>query len=234
MTNNNIEIPQQKAAKIAGLMFLIILIGSILYGTVILPKFIVADNPSLTVQNILANPFLFRIGILYEIFSSICGIILALTLYIMLKPVNKYIAKLAFCLKLVEVILVAIIALSSFFAYTILCSKRNLSIIQTEQFYTIIGLLFNVHFTIYAFPMLFLGINFTLFFYLLFKSKFVPEILSVFGIISYFLIFIFSIFIILFPQYVTMILQSIFWGPSVIFEFIIGIWFLVKKIDFRQ
>jgi hypothetical protein len=234
MTNNNIGTSQQKAFKIAGLMFLIILIGSILYGTLIMFKLIAADNAAATTKNILANGLLFRIGIIYELISSICGIILALTLYIILKPVNKYLAKLAFNLKVVEVILVAFIALTSFITYIILSSITNLTLIQTEQLYNIVGLLFNAHTTIYAFPMLFLGINFMLFFYLLFKSKFAPGILAVFGIISYFLIFIFALFTILTPQYITIKLQSIFWGPSVLFEFIIGIWFLVKKMDFRQ
>jgi hypothetical protein len=226
MINNVTTIALQKSAKVAGFMFLYILIGSILYGTLILAKLTITGNSIAAANNILANELLFRFSIICELFiTSAGGIILALALYMILKSINKYLALLALCLKLTEAILGAVIALISFIVLQIL---KDQTIEQTQA---IAGILINSQVTITAIPMLFLGMNFMLFFYLLFKSKYVPGILPIFGIISYLLIFICALITILTPQYITMIIQSVFWGPSIIFELVIGIWLLVKGIN---
>ena len=79
---------------------------------------------------------------------------------------------------------------------------------------------------------IFLGLSSMIFFYLLFKSKLVPKILAGFGFISYTLIFFYDSMTILLPNYSNiLVIQMIAWGPSIIFELIIGFWLLIKGIS---
>jgi len=116
MTNRIADTSQRKAAKVAGFMFLFSLIGPLLNWTFILSKSIVAESVIATANNIMANELLFRTGIAIELIMSVGLIVLALALYIILKPVYKNLALLALFLKLAEAIIAAVIVLVSFIA----------------------------------------------------------------------------------------------------------------------
>ena len=81
MTDNIIYKSQQKAARIAGFMFLFILIGSTLYAVLILSKLIAAGDASATAKNITENELLFRIGITFELIMAISGVVLGIALF---------------------------------------------------------------------------------------------------------------------------------------------------------
>ncbi len=234
MPGHTEEASQRKAAKVAGLMFLFIVIGWTLNWTLVDSKLIVAGNVTATVNNIMANELLFRIGITNQLIFSISGVVLALALYIILKPVNKNLALLALFLKLTEAILGAVIALCNFIALLIL-KGQALTAFKSEQIQALVGLFLNERISISAIPMVFLGLNLMVFFYLLFKSKYVPRILAGFGILSYALIFMYALITILSPNYAAiMIIQIICWVPSVLFELIFGLWLLIKGINVER
>jgi hypothetical protein len=235
MTNCTIESSKRIAAKVAGFMFLFILIGYILYGTFILPKFTVTGNVLTTVKNILANEFLFRIGITYELVAAIISIILSLVLYILFKPINKNLALLALYLKLAEAIIIAVKVLVSLIALQMLNGKAYLTVLEPEKMQDLVGLFLNACNTGSLISMVFLGMGFTLFNYLFLKSKYIPGLLSGIGIISYSLICIYGFINILAPDYATnLVIQIIFWAPSVFFELTIGLWLLFKGIKVKQ
>ena len=222
---------QRKAARLAGVMFLLAFIVPTLNWTFVLSGFNVANNALATAQNIMANVFLFRIGITIELFMSIALIVLAWALYRLLKPINKNLALLALLLKLAEATLLAVTVLIPFIALQILNGETNMSGLAYEQLQSSIGLLFNSHTAITSIPMVFLGLDMMLFSYLFLKSRYIPSILASFGILSFALILIHASMYILLPEYATMpISQIIFWTPSGLFELIIGSWLLIKLI----
>jgi hypothetical protein len=235
MTNSITDTSQHKAAKVAGFMFLFSLIGPLLNWTFVLSKFIVAENVIATANNIMANKLLFRIGITIELIMSVGLVVLALALYIILKPVNKNLALLALFLKLAEAIIAAVIVLVSFIALQILNGEAYLTAFTPEQLQAPVGLILSAHFAIYSIPMVFLGLDMIVFSYLFFKSKYIPRILAGFGILSFALIFIHALMYILAPKYATMPTnQIVFWAPSGLFEIIIGLWLLSKGLKVQQ
>ena len=239
MLGHTEEESQCKAAKVAGLMFLFIVIGWTLNWTLVDYKLIVAGNATATVNNIMANELLFRIGITNELLFSISGVVLALALYIILKPVNKNLALLALFLKLMEAIIGAVMVLVAFFALQMLNGKAYLTVFKPEQLQDIVGLFLNVRSTGSTISMVFLGMNLIVFLYLLFKSKYVPGILAGFGILSYSLILVYSSANILAPQNATVLtmvntISMIFFAPSVLFELMIGLWLLIKGINVER
>ena len=231
----NVDTSQRKAARFAGFMFLFSLIVPSLNWTFVLSKLIVAENVMATANNILANELLFRLGLTIELFMSVGLIVLALVLYTILKPVNKDLALLALSLKLAEAIIVAVIVLVSFIALQILNGEAYLTAYSPEQLQAPVGFLLNKHTVLFSIPMIFLGLDMTVFSYLFFRSKYIPRILSGFGIISFILIFIHALMYILAPKYAMMlIIQTVFYVPSGLFELIIGIWLLFKGIKVQQ
>jgi len=224
-TASIVDTSQHKAARLAGFMFLLVLIA-ILLNSFVFSKLIVAENVLATANNIMANGWLFRVGITNELILSVGAVVLALALYITLKPVNKNLAMLGLSLKLTEAILSAVIALLNFIALQILNGDAYLAVSPPEQLQTLVGLFLNMHDTIYSIPMVFLGLNLVLFSYLFFKSKYIPRILAGFGILSYALVFIYALLSILFPNFSALILAV----PSILFELIIGIWLLFKGV----
>ena len=220
-----------KAVKVAGLMFLFAFIVPTLNWAFVLSKFIVADDVMATAKNIMANDLLFRVGITIELIMSVGLVVLATSLYIILKPVNKSLALLGLSLKLVEAAIVAAIVLVSFIGLQILNGQAYLTAFTAEQLQAPIGLLLNKHTAIYSIPMVFLGLDMMIFSYLLFKSDYIPRLLAGFGILSFALIFIHALMFIIAPEYAAIqINQIIFYAPSGLFEIIIGTWLLFKGI----
>ena len=230
-----IETSQRKAARVAGFMFLFSFIVPTLNWALVLSKFIIAENVIATANNIMANELLFRIGITIELIMSVGLIVLALALYIILKPVNRNLALLGFLWKLAEAVVVAVIVLVSFVALQMLIGGAHLTVFTPEQLQAPIGLILNVHTVLYSIPMVFLGLDLMVFFYLFYKSKYIPRILAGFGILSYALILIHAMGNILVPEYAAMLaIEIICYAPSCIAEIVVGIWLLSKGLNIQH
>ncbi|MGB5227390.1 DUF4386 domain-containing protein [Eudoraea sp.] len=232
IANRITDLSQKKAVKIAGFMFLFAFIAPTLNWALVLSKLNVSGNALATANNIVANEFVFRMGITIELFMSVGLIILGMSLYVILKPINKNFAMLALLLKLVEATLMAVTVLLPYIALQVLNENSQTAVFTQEQLLLPIGLIFNSHTAITSVPMVFLGLDMMIFSYLFLKSKYIPRILAGFGILSFALILIQSLMFMLAPEYATKpINQIIFWAPSGLFEIIIGIWLLVKGIS---
>jgi hypothetical protein len=237
MTDHAADKSLQRTARVAGLAFLLVLIGYTLSWIFVYAKLIVPGNAVATAQNIMAHELLFRIGIAGDLMIAISAIVLAWALYILLKPVNKNLALLALFLKLTDAVL-AIVAVSfSFIALRILPAESYSTVFEPEKVQALVGLFLNLHAAASTVPMVFTGLGFIVFFYLLFKSKYVPAILSGLGIFSYALILLSSCKNIIGAKSAAGQLSHmdmIFFAPSILFELIIGLWLLLKGVGVQQ
>ncbi len=214
-----------KTAKLAGFMFLASLCIPILNWVFVLSKLVSAGNPVTTAHNILSNEFSFRFNILNELLTSLIIIALAITLYRILKPLNMVLALTAFTIKLLEASVFALIALFHFVGLLILQDIRS------EEMSALFGSLVNSHITITSIPGVLSGLSLLIFSYLLLKSKYVPRLLALFGIISYMLVIIFDSMTILLPDYSAVLwVQIICSTPICLFQLIIGFWLISKDL----
>jgi hypothetical protein len=210
----------QKTGKFAGYLFLFNLLIPTLGYVFVQSKLFVAGNPIQTSTNIIANENMFRIGLLSEFILSVGLILLGISLYQLLRNINTLFARIALLLKTTEAALVAVVSLLSFLALQILIGNSP-SGIDSES---LAGILFNQHGTLNSVPMVFLGIEMVIFNYLFCKSQMIPKWMARFGMISFVLIFIFSICSTVAPQLASMLLTL----PSFIYELVIGIWLIIK------
>ena len=79
----------KKTARIAGLLYLIVILNGFFFLKYVPSKLIVWNDASATVKNIIASNTLFRLGILSELIGYTAWLLLPLVLYKLLKPVNK-------------------------------------------------------------------------------------------------------------------------------------------------
>ena len=218
--SENNDASKVKISRVAGFMFLFSFIVPAFNWVLVLSSFISNGDVSATTNNIYNNQSLFRIGLSIELIMSIGLVVLACALYTILKNVNRNLSLTALLLKMIEAAITTVIVLITFIA-----------LLHGGD---VVGFLINKHTVLYSIPMLFLGLDMTIFSYLFLKSGYIPGWIAKFGMISFMLIFIHSIMFIVTPQYAEMsINQIIFWTPSGIFELIIGSWLLLKGIKVK-
>lgn len=218
----------KKTARLAGLLYLIwVLTG--MYGLVyVSSKTIVPGDANATADKILANEFIFRTGIINDIISNTLWILIALTLYRLLRQVNERHAKLLVSLVLVQVpvmFFMEALSLTSLMAFRGEIFKE-FSIAQRQDLAMTLLKINN-----YGTTMLetFWGLWLFPFGQLVYKSGFIPRILGIFLVLNGVAYVVHSFIHILLPQY-----QSLVYKLSVplwtLGEISITLWLLLKGV----
>jgi len=233
MTDTIVESSQLNSVKIAGIAYLLALLIPTLSTIFIFSKLIVPGAIGATVNNIMANELMFRIGITSDLIMATIIVLHALVLFVILKTINKNLALLALCWRLGEASLVCVAALCGLITLLVLNGKVYSVVFDTAQLQAIAGLFLDIRYAVYfSIVYIFLGLGSIVFNYLFFKSNYIPRLLAVLGMFSYLLLLIYAFFNILIPYYAGMMLiQMVFFLPSCIFEIIIGLWLILKGIQ---
>jgi hypothetical protein len=231
MTNNTVEATLQKAARVAGLAYVLIIVLAILKVNFLESKLIVFGNDAATTNNIMANELLFRIGVVSEIIMFVLVVILSLALYVILKTVSKNFALAALFFRFGEAIIgVVITVLSGLIPLLLLNSE---AVFETEQLQALVGLFLNLRTAGLDIVLIFVGLGGIVFCYLFFTSKYVPRILAAWGIFTYLSMLILSLVSILFPNHPVMI-ETVLYTLGGFFELIFGFWLLFKGVKVQQ
>jgi hypothetical protein len=80
---------RNKTARVAGILYLILIIGGIISLVYIPSQLIVLESASKTLENITNSELLFRLGIVSGIITFLLYILLPLVLYKLLYEINK-------------------------------------------------------------------------------------------------------------------------------------------------
>lgn len=217
-------------ARIAGAVYIVTMILGIISVNYIESNLIISGNDAATVSKLSANLPLFRIGIASEIMMYALVVLLAFSLYTVLKSVDKNLALLALLWRMGEAIIGgATTVLSGMIP--ILLLKRG-SVFGPEQFQTLVKLFLDTRSAGLDIVLIFIGIGGTLFLYLFYKSKFVPKILAGWGMITYLIMFLLSFTSLLTP--ISETAKMAFYAPGGLFELIFGLWLLIKSVNIQQ
>lgn len=114
MSTNQINLSQTALARITGVLYLIIIICGLLSGMAVRAELINIQNPLETIQNIIHNEMLFRVGFLLDLIMVISDVLIALTFFFLLYKVNKIIAITATIFRLVQATILGINLLNLF------------------------------------------------------------------------------------------------------------------------
>ena len=217
----------KKRARVAGLLYLLLAITSI-FGLMYVPsKIIVPQDTLATVQNIMASPTMFRLGIISNLIYLVVFVFLVLAFYNLFKEVNQKFALLMVALVLVAIPVAFINELNQFAVLVLLGGDGYLKTLETEQLHATVQLHLNLYEYGSNMVMLFWGLWLFPLGLLVLKSKFIPRVLGYMLIIGCFGYVISSFTFLLSPHY-GRIVFPIATLPSAIAEFSIILWLLIK------
>ncbi|MTI29407.1 DUF4386 domain-containing protein [Cytophagales bacterium RKSG123] len=219
----------KKTARIAGFLFLILIISGVFAEYFIRQKIIVSGNPGATVQNIINSEWLFRLGIVSDLFMSAAFFFFSLVLYHLFKTVSKYYASAMVLCVTISCSILCINMLNQIAPLVILSGADYLSNFQTEQLHGLVTFFLKMHTNGYYIAQLFFGLYLFPLGLLVYKSGFLPKIIGVFLMMGCFgdLIDLFRFF--LFPDFESVILNNITL-PADIGEFSFCLWLLIKGV----
>ena len=239
MENQTTIASQSKAARLAGLIYLIAM------ATGLFAEFyfhfpstlIVVGDAAKTASNITANEQLFRIGIASNTITFALDVVLIWALYVLLRPVNRNLALLAVFFRLVETSIAGVAIVNYFVALQFMSDADPLKAFDSGQLQAL-SILHSTYGSTFTIVAIFLGLGSTIFSYLLFKSRYIPRALAAWGIFSSLLLMMTEFAIIIFPD-LQKILIPVCYGPIVISEVAVGFWLLFKganipKMEFRN
>ena len=169
----------KKTARIAGLIYLIIVLTGIFNLRYVPSKLIVWDDASATINNIMASESLFRLGIVTGLISYTCFIILPLVLYKLLKSVNKNHALLMVVLAVVSVPIAYNIMLYKVDILSLLSDAEYMKVFGADKLNAQVMLLLKSYNNGIGIVQIFWGLWLFPFGYLVFKSGFLPKFLGI-------------------------------------------------------
>jgi hypothetical protein len=180
------EYSTKKAARLAGLVYLLTSIPGVFCLIYIPSAFIVHGDAATTANKILASEFVFRLGIVSELTGFIGFIFVVRALYRLLHGVNKAQASLMVTLMLVSIPISLLNVLNEFAALALVRGAEFLSVFDKPQRDTLAMLFLNLHFQGFMVAQIFWGLWLIPFGILVYKSGFLPRILGVLLIIACF------------------------------------------------
>ena len=215
----------KKTSIVLGIAFLLQFITSIINGMVLRPALIITGNIIESMTNIANNVWLMKTYILVDMITALGVVFLGAILFIVLKKKNEIIALVALGF---YVIAAALLAVSRMEAFYLLRISQEYIVAGQPDYLQMLGNLSveSMDFAGSTLHSLVFSIGAILFYYLLYKSRAVPRILSLWGLITVPLVLIGTLSAV-FGYEVPFFVYFLY----VPFEFVIGIWILAKGIN---
>lgn len=213
-----------RTARILGAAFLLQFVTSFSSGVFLQPALIVPDNISETMLKIADNPSLMKAYILLDMLTALGVIFLGAILFLTLKKQNEKMALTALGFYILEG---ALLAASRAEAFSLLrMSQEYVATGQPAYLQTLANLaLESMDFAGFTLHMLAFCSGAILFYFLLYKSRVVPVVLSLWGLITVVPLLVGTL-LGLFDYQVPFFVAV----PYIPFELVIGVWILVKGI----
>jgi len=221
----------KKTAHFAGLLYLTLVI-IFPYGLIYVPsQILVRGDAATTANNLLANEFLFRTGIVSSLIAQVIFVLLVLVLYRLLKRVNEHQAKFMGALVIVGV---PIAFIGEVFNITALMILKGgvLESTAPEQTHDLAAILLKLGSYAIQMVQLYWGLWLIPFGLLVYRSGFIPRILGVLLILNGIAYMILCFTFLLLPNFQTIIVKIA--TPFLLLELPIVLWLLIKGVKVKQ
>lgn len=227
MASSILEPSQWRAARIAGSTYLV-LMATAVFAEFYVRSGLIVGSPAETAMNIVASEQLFRVSIVCDLIAFSGDVLLAVALFTLLKPVNANLALLGAFWRLAEAAILAAITLNSFTVLMLLGPDDYLQVFSQEQREALARLFIRIHGAGYNIGLVFLSLGAAVFSYTLYLSRYVPRLLSAFGIFAYGQLLICTLAVFVEPP-LSKVVVPLCYLPKFIFEVTLGPWLLLKK-----
>ncbi len=218
---------RNKTARLAGLLYLILIICGIINLVYIPSKFIVWEDAPKTFENIANSELLFRLGVVSGIITFLIFLLLPLVLYKLLNKVNKTQAKLMVIFALVSIPISFVNILNKFSILSLIDKAEYLQEFEKAELPAQVMLYLGYYNNGIEVSQIFWGLWLFPFGYLVYKSGFLPKLLGILLMMGCFgyLITFFSAF--LYSNFHKTIFSTIVGIPASVGEIGICLWLLI-------
>ena len=216
-------------ARLAGFLFLWLIVTG-LAGMLITSHVAGAGTFTFaeTAKRIAASQHLYRFGIVIGLLEPLSTVLLAFALYVTLERVDRHLAQLAMCFRLGESFIGGAGAIGALVTLHVYDSPQLASALGTAQSQALVSLIGHAGSAASNVSAMFFGAGSTLFYFLFFKSNYMPRILSVLGIFASVVVLLMLFGVTIFPEYAAELLYG--WAPMAIAEVATGIWLMVFAV----
>lgn len=165
----------KKYGRVTGLLYLVIIICGMYSEMIVRATLIIPGEAATTVTNIILNSMLFRMGFISDLIMVIADVGVALTFYILLKPVNNGLALLAALFRLTQSSILGINLLNHFKAIILLSDPSYETLLGKDQLSAQVMLHLNAHSYGYLIALVFFALSCIILGYLFYKSSLFPK-----------------------------------------------------------
>ncbi len=220
----------KSTARITGLLYLVIICCGLFSELAVRSTLIVPGDAAATVAGIVSNLMLFRIGFVSDLIMVVADVSVAVTFYVLLKPVNNGLALLAALFRLTQSSILGINLLNHYKAIILVSDNSFIQSMGSETLNAEVMLNINAHSYGYLIALVFFAVNCIIMGYLFYQSPLFPKL---FGILlpmagGGYLIDCFTNF--LYPQYAD-VTEIIVMVSAIVAELGLCIWLMVKGIN---
>jgi hypothetical protein len=217
----------QLYARIAGILYLLIIVAGIFGELMVRSKLIVYGDANATANNIMNSELLWRMGISADLVMQICDLPVMIILYYLLKPVSKKLALLNLSFNLIQTAVLVANKLNLLAALFFLGDAEYLKSFNPEQLHTLSYLSIKLHDFGFGIGLIFFGFVCLIEGYILFKSNYFPKTIGVLMSIAGICYLANSFALIIAPQLSSIALLL----PCLIAELSFSLWLIFKGVN---
>ncbi len=232
METQPVERSPQKLARIAGVLYLIIIATGLFGELFVRGKLIVSGDATATAANILASQTLWRLGIVGDLIMHVCDVPLMLIFYVLLRPVDKTLALLAMLFNMVQTATLVAFKLALVVALFILGSGPYLKAFEPGQLQALMYLLLRADGTGFAVGLIFFGCTCLVNGLLIRRSGYLPKTLGVLLQIAGVCYLVNSFTLLLVARVPDMLIAILI--PAFIGELSLCLWLLAKGVNVER
>lgn len=211
---------QRTYARLAGFLFLWLIVTGV--TSMIITSHITGGGPfAEAAQRVVASERLYRFGLCSALVETLSALLLAFSLYVTLKPVDALLAQLAMYWRIGESFIGVVGVVFGFVKLRVYTSQ---TIAASGQAQSLLDVTRQVGTGTYNIGALCFSIGSLLFFYLFYRSRYIPRALSAFGIFASVVVAIICFGSLLFPEHSAELQYG--WAPMAIAEVATGVWLM--------
>ena len=220
----------QTYAKVAGVLFLLSMIGGY-FGEMHVPsRIVVSRDPAATASNILELNSMFRWGFAGYLLEAVCDIALSWVMYVVLRPAGRNLALLAAFFGLVSTSVFAVAQFFFFGSTLILGGADYLKGFSPDQLNSLAFIWVRMYGLGAGLFMVFYGMATGVRGYLIYRSGYLPRLLGALLMLAGLGFIARNFVLVLAPAYVS----NLFLVPMFIAGLSLTLWMLIKGVDVRK
>ena len=230
MANRVVDMSQPQAARVAGFGILIIALLALFANFFVLERLIAPGDAARTAEKIMASEGLFRAGISGLAIVVVLDVVVALALYVFLKPVNNSLALLAAWFRVAFATIFGLALLGLVLGVELLGDDAYLTAFEPDQLQAQVMIFLDAFSYGWLIGLVFFGFHFLAIGSLILKSDYVPRILGVLLIVASVGYLVDSFANFLLPNYADYetIFLLIVAVPGIIAELSLAFWLLLR------